>query len=202
MSPNRHSTMASELSMTGAPVMPCDQPTPSNLSPPEMAKERQSASWCSPRILTQKLPALAMRGQLVELRAGARMTIGGSSERAAKDWQLKPTGMPSSSAVTMVTPVAKWPSTSRNRAWSRPDISVSLLGLAEIDRLGLVRGRDVFDGLGLGEAAGLIQNAVELPVGVRGVVVGEEQALGPRLGGYVHRVGGGRMAPVRLGREL
>ena len=61
-----------------------------------------------------------MRGQLVELRAGARITMGGSSESAANDWQVKPTGSPSSSAVTIVMPVAKWPSTSRNRAWSRP----------------------------------------------------------------------------------
>ncbi len=73
-------------------------------------------------MFTQNAPALAMRGQLVELRAGARITIGGSSESAANDWHVKPTGTPSSSAVTMVTPVAKWPSTSRNRAWSRPDM--------------------------------------------------------------------------------
>ena len=59
---------------------------------------------------------MAMRGQLVELLAGARITMGGSSERAAKDWQEKPTGSPSSVAVTMVMPVAKWPRTSRNRA--------------------------------------------------------------------------------------
>src|ERR1700729_1666065 len=169
MSPNRHSTVASELSMTGAPVMPCDQPTPSNLSPPETAKERHSASWCSPRMFTQKLPAWAMRGQLVEERAGHRMTMGGSRERAAKDWQLKPTGTPSSSAVTIVTPVAKWPSTSRNRAWSRPDMGVDPLRLAEVDRLGLLGGGDVFDELGLGEAAGLVQDPVELAIGVRWV---------------------------------
>ena len=57
-----------------------------------------------------------MRGQLVEVLAGARITIGGSSESAAKDWHENPTGSPSSVAVTMVMPVAKWPSTSRNRA--------------------------------------------------------------------------------------
>ena len=67
-------------------------------------------------MLTQKAPARAIRGQLVEVLAGARITMGGSSERAAKDWQEKPTGSPSSVAVTMVMPVAKWPSTSRNRA--------------------------------------------------------------------------------------
>ena len=58
-------------------------------------------------MFTQKAPAWAMRGQLVELRAGANMTMGGSSESAANDWQEKPTGTPSSVAVTMVMPVAK-----------------------------------------------------------------------------------------------
>src|ERR1700729_4224794 len=169
MSPRRHSTTASEWSMTGDPVMPWDQPTPSNLWPPETAKERHSASWCSPRMFTQNAPALAMRGQLVELRAGHRITMGGSSESAAKDWHENPTGAPSSSAVTMVTPVAKWPSTSRNRAWSRPDMGVDPLRLAEVDRLGLLGGGDVFDELGLGEAAGLVQDPVELAIGVRWV---------------------------------
>ena len=41
-------------------------------------------------------------------------------ELITNDWQVKPTGSPSSSAVTTVIPVAKCPSTSRNRAWSRP----------------------------------------------------------------------------------
>ena len=45
-------------------------------------------------MFTQNAPAAAMRGQLVELRAGARMTIGGSSESAANDWQVKPDGQP------------------------------------------------------------------------------------------------------------
>ena len=58
-------------------------------------------------MFTQNAPALAMRGQLVELRAGARITIGGSSDSAAKDWQVNPTGTPSSIAVTIVMPVAK-----------------------------------------------------------------------------------------------
>src|ERR1700722_5952874 len=100
--------MAREPVMIGEPVMPGVQSTPSNLSPPDTAKARQTASWCSARMLTQKAPARGMRGQLVEDLAGARMTMGGSRERAAKDWQEKPTGSPSSVAVTMVIPEAKW----------------------------------------------------------------------------------------------
>ena len=115
--------MASEPSITGAPGDAGAPAHPENLSPPEMAKARHTASWCSPRMFTQKAPAARMRGQLVEVRAGARTTMGGSRESAANDWQEKPTGTPSSSAVTMVTPVAKWPSTSRNRAWSRPVVN-------------------------------------------------------------------------------
>src|SRR5580704_15367738 len=145
MSPSSHSTTASELSITGAPVMPGRQPTPENLSPPEMAKARHTASWCSPRMFTQKEPAARMRGQLVDERAGARTTMGGSRESAAKDWQEKPTGWPSSRAVTMVTPVAKWPSTSRNRAWSRPVVNEGCLGLAQVDGLALVGRRDVLE---------------------------------------------------------
>src|SRR5580704_11826765 len=141
-----------------------------------------------------------MRGQLVELLAGARITIGGSRESAANDWQVNPTGTPSSSAVTMVMPVAKWPSTSRNRAWSRPDNE--RLRLAEVDRLGLVGRRDVLDVLGLGQLAGQVEDLVDLAVGVGGVVVGQEEALGAGLGRHVHGEGGGRVPPVGLHREL
>src|ERR1700722_1964091 len=151
-------------------------------------------------MFTQKEPAARMRGQLVDERAGARTTMGGSRESAAKDWQEKPTGWPSSSAVTIVTPVAKWPSTSRNRAWSRPVVNEGCLGLAQVDGLALVRRRHVLDLLGLGQPAGRVQNAVEFPVGVRGIVVREEQAPRARLRGHVNGIGAGRVTPVGLGR--
>src|SRR5580692_8011941 len=202
MSPSSHSTTASELSITGAPVIPGRQPTPENLSPPEMAKARHTASWCSPRMFTQKEPAARMRGQLVDVRAGASTTMGGSSESAANDWHEKPTGAPSSSAVTIVTPVAKWPSTSRNRAWSRPVVNRVSLRLAQVDGLAFVGRRDILELLGLGQAPGPVENAVELAVGVRGIVVREEQPFGAGLGGHVHGVGRGGMTPVGLGREL
>jgi len=38
------------------------------------------------------LPAPAIRGQLVEVRAGATATNGGSMDSETKLWQVKPTG--------------------------------------------------------------------------------------------------------------
>ena len=48
----------------------------------------------------------AIRGQLVDVRAGATATKGGSRESEMKLWQVNPTGSPPSMPVTMVTPVA------------------------------------------------------------------------------------------------
>src|SRR5271165_4539278 len=105
MIPRAQSTQARHPSRTGAPDGPGCQATPSNLSPPDTAKFRHRASWWLDRTLTQKAPARAMRGQLVELLAGARATIGGSRDSEVNDWQVNPTGAPSSMAVTTVTPV-------------------------------------------------------------------------------------------------
>ena len=113
-----HSANATTPSSIGAPVTGAGcQATPVNLSPPDALKERAKASWSLASMFTQKAPARAIRGQLVDDLAGASNTIGGSSDRAAKAWQVKPTGL-SSVAVTTVTPLAKCPSTSRNRAAS------------------------------------------------------------------------------------
>ena len=66
------STQAKLPSMTGEPVIGAGcQSMPSNLSPPETAKRRPSSTWWSARTLTQKVPARAIRGQLVE-RPGRR----------------------------------------------------------------------------------------------------------------------------------
>ena len=145
-------------------------------------------------MFTQKAPAWAMRGQLVELLAGARITMGGSSDRAAKDWQVKPTGTPSSMAVTMVMPVAKCPSTSRNRASSRPVTGYRPgRGRSTGTRGPRTRPRC----LGLGQPTGLVEDAVELPVVVRGVVVGEHQPLArPASAATWTAKAGGRVAPV------
>jgi len=68
-------------------------------------------------MFTQKDPAAAILGQLVDDLAGASRTSGGSRESAANAWQVNPTGS-SPAAVTTVTPLAKWPITSRKRASS------------------------------------------------------------------------------------
>ncbi len=83
------------------------QSTPANLSAPLTAKDRHSGPWSAPRTLTQKAPAPAIRGQVVDVRATMKATRGGSREREAKDWQANPAGPVASSAVTIVTPLAK-----------------------------------------------------------------------------------------------
>jgi hypothetical protein len=52
--------------------------------------------------LTQKTPARAMRGQVVDVRPTMKTTRGGSRERAEKDWQAKPAGPGSPSAAGAV----------------------------------------------------------------------------------------------------
>ena len=54
-----------------------------------------------------------------EVRPGAKTTSGGSSDSELNDWQVKPIGPPSVTAVTTVTPDAKWPITSRMACGSR-----------------------------------------------------------------------------------
>ena len=111
--------------MIGDPVPGAGrQATPSNLGPPERAKPMHSSSWSSLRTLTQKLPDRAMRGQLVEVRAGATATYGGSIERETKLWQVKPTGSPSSTPDTIVTPVANRPRASLNCRESKEGVAL------------------------------------------------------------------------------
>ncbi|GAA1768554.1 hypothetical protein GCM10009712_15780 [Pseudarthrobacter sulfonivorans] len=58
-----------------------------------------------------KRPALRNNGQVLELRAGLKVTSAGSSEREEKDWQVNPAGPLSVAAVITVSPDAKWPRT-------------------------------------------------------------------------------------------
>ena len=60
----------------------------------------------------------------------------------------------------------------------------------------------VLDVLGLGQPPGRGQDPVQLAVGVRGVVVRQQQPLYARLGGHVHGEGRRRVPPVGLGGEL
>ena len=61
---------------------------------------------------------------------------------------------------------------------------------------------DVLDGLGLGQTPRLRQDAIEITVVVRRVVMGEHEPLGAGLRRHVHGEGGGRVAPVGFRREL
>src|SRR3954451_19361216 len=101
--------------MRGAPVEAGRQPTPSNFSVPLVAIPLEMCRWSAARKLTQKKPAWRIIGQAREVFAGQNITSGGSSETLEKDWQVIPTGSSPDIEVTTVTPVAKRPSTSRNR---------------------------------------------------------------------------------------
>lgn len=59
--------------------------TPANLSAPLTAKPRHRSPWWAPRTFTQKTPARAMRGQVVDVRATMNAISGGSRDRAEKD---------------------------------------------------------------------------------------------------------------------
>ena len=63
--------------------------------------------------MTQNAPTARIRGHVEEVRAGARLTSGGSSDSDANDWQVKPSGPSGPAAVTTTMPDTKWPSTSR-----------------------------------------------------------------------------------------
>ena len=57
-------------------------------------------------------PMSRIRGQVVEVRAGQKLTSGGSSDSDANVWQVKPIGPSGAIAVITVTPVPKLRSTS------------------------------------------------------------------------------------------
>src|SRR3954451_10479087 len=100
--------------MTGAPVAAVLQPTPSNFSSPLVAMPLESSDWSEARMFTQKYPARRISGQARDVFAGLNMISGGSRETEENDWQVIPTGLPSETEVTTVTPLQNRPSTSRN----------------------------------------------------------------------------------------
>src|SRR5690349_10292617 len=75
-------------------------------------------------MFTVNRPALRSCGQVLELRAGLKVTSAGSSEREEKDWHVKPAGPLSVAAVMTVSPEAKWPRTWRRRCGVRSKCSV------------------------------------------------------------------------------
>src|SRR5215471_10265763 len=66
-------------------------------------------------MFTANTPARSIRGQVDDECATQNNTSGGSSDNDANAFAAIPTGSPSSIAVMIVTPVAKFPSTSRKR---------------------------------------------------------------------------------------
>src|SRR5690348_8300671 len=100
--------------MTGAPVVAVLQPTPANFSSPLVAIPFDRSAWSDARMFTQKYPARRISGEARDVFAGLNMINGGSSETEENDWQVMPTGWPSETDVTTVTPLQDRPSTSRN----------------------------------------------------------------------------------------
>jgi len=92
--------------MTGLPEDVPLQATPCHLSPPERAKALEISLCPDARILTEKVPAARIFGQLVELCMTLKETKGGSSERLWNDWQVNPTGCPSDMPAMTVMPEA------------------------------------------------------------------------------------------------
>ena len=103
-------------SSTGDPDGAARQSTPANLSTPERANPAESSSCPAASTFTQNAPTSRIPGQVVELRAGAKLTSGGSSDSDANDWQVKPSGPAGPTAVITTIPVTKWPRTSRMTA--------------------------------------------------------------------------------------
>ena len=64
-------------------------------------------------MLTQNAPTARIRGHVEDVRAGATLTSGGSSDNDVNDWQVKPSGPSMPAAVTTTMPDTKCPSTSR-----------------------------------------------------------------------------------------
>src|SRR3954447_21573090 len=112
------SIQATTSSSTGEPWGLGVQRTPANLSPPDRAKFWETSSWPSASTFTQKRPISRSRGQVRDVRAGAggggRRGGGGEGRRGGgrrnselNDWQVKPRGPSSVTAVSTVTPEAK-----------------------------------------------------------------------------------------------
>src|SRR3954470_24901141 len=98
--------------MMGEPDSASRQVTPTNLSSLREAKLRQMSSCSALRMFTQNLPALRIRGQLVEPLSGKKATSGGFSDTDVKEPTTKPARPPSGSvAVTTQTPVGYCPRT-------------------------------------------------------------------------------------------
>ena len=99
---------------TGEPSLDGAQSIPANLSG-ALEPNRAETSFCfSCKTLTQNLPLASMACHDRDTLVGQNSTSGGSSDKAANDWQANPTGSSSWMVVITVMPVQNWPSTLRN----------------------------------------------------------------------------------------
>src|SRR5688500_4729591 len=119
-------------------------------------------------MLMHRPSAAAMRGHDVEVKAGHTATSGGSIDSDTKLWAVKPTGVSScSSAVTMVTPVAKWPMTLLKRPASIEFTTDNL----EVEHHAFVGADDFGDAESEALALGVFDQLVHLIVAVAGIVM-------------------------------
>src|SRR6476661_2423739 len=118
------SIQASALSSTGLPSGEDACSTPANLSAPERANCPARCRCSAGRMLLVNEPAFRSTGQVVDVRDGLNVTSGGSSDSAAKDWQVKPAGPSGVEPVTTVRPLANVPKISRSRRGARSDVTV------------------------------------------------------------------------------
>ena len=85
-------------------------------SAPGSAARRANSPWPAASTCTSKRFAVRIRRHVSESRAAQNETSGGSSETAANELTISPSGVPPTSVVTNATPVAKRPNASRRRA--------------------------------------------------------------------------------------
>src|SRR3954466_3656922 len=89
---NAQHTHAHTPSRIGAPHRPGRHRTPPNLSTPDRANPALWCSWSAARMFTQNVPASRIRGHVDDVRDGAKLTSGGSSDSDVNDWQVNPIG--------------------------------------------------------------------------------------------------------------
>src|SRR5262245_9396157 len=144
----RHSRCAIAPASSGWPRSPSLISMPSNLSPPLRAKRVASSPWDSPRMLTAKRPAAAIAWPVDDSRFMHTSSIGGSSASDVTALAVVPCRRSSCAVVTTVTPLAKWPMTSRNssdvrrlcRAVSVPRTAARIVSSYKISGRGGMRG--------------------------------------------------------------
>src|SRR4051794_41928825 len=86
---------ASTPSRIGEPDPAGRHDSSANLSPPFIAKTRQTDSCSAPRMLTQKAPESRNFGQLDDDRSGMNATSGGASDTDENEATPTPAGAPS-----------------------------------------------------------------------------------------------------------